>query len=143
MTYRPLFNLICIMSVSALLASVMVQAQDTVSPSSSQDSHRHQHPGPHGHSKGAGNRSAGIQPGINWAKHLNLQGAKASAVADAELRYHDRRRELKKKHYAEMMALEKDKLKSLEQVLNKQELAKLQALWVQQLRDEHQQHGSH
>ncbi len=156
MTYGILFNLIALVSISALLASVMVHAEDPASASPADSHQHHADPAPvpkpdspehlhHSHSGHAGDASA--TPGAaasGWAEYLKIDGTidgtKATAIATAEKRYHDQRRAMKKRHYAELMALEKDKLESLEAVLSKKELGKLQALWIQQLREEHQQH---
>ncbi len=153
MTYGILFNLIALVSISALLASVMVHAEDPATsppedphqhhtrPAPTHDASAHPHHSHTGHeAHGSAGHSESDTKSSGWAEHLQLEGAKATALAAAEKKYHERRRALKKKHYAEMMALEKDKLESLETVLSKEELAKLQAMWIKQLRDEHQQH---
>lgn len=76
----------------------------------------------------------------DWAGTLQLDGKKAEQVKAAEQKYHAQRRELTKKHYAEMMELEKNKLESLQDVLTPEQLAQLQALWTAQMRDAHSRH---
>lgn len=96
-------------------------------------------PPPHAHE---GHQRAAPKTPVtdDWAGTLQLTGKKAEQVKAAEQQYHARRRELAKKHYAEMMELEKNKLESLQHVLTAEQLAKLQALWTAQMKDAHSRH---
>lgn len=96
-------------------------------------------PPPHAHEH---HHHAATKPPVanDWASALQLSGEKADQVKALEQQYHTQRRELAKKHYAEMMALEKDKLQSLQPVLTPEQLGQLRALWTAQMKDAHRQH---
>lgn len=96
-------------------------------------------PPPHAHEHHTGSAPKTTKTN-DWAGTLQLTGKKASQVKSAEKQYHDRRRELTKKHYAEMMELEKSKLESLQKVLTPEQLAQLQAQWTAEMKDAHSRH---
>lgn len=96
-------------------------------------------PPPHAHEH---HRNEAPKPSSksDWAGTLQLTGKKAEQVKAAEHQYHTRRRELTKKHYAEMMELEKNRLESLQHVLSPEQLAQLRALWTAEMKDAHSGH---
>ncbi len=96
-------------------------------------------PPPHAHEH---HQHATVKPPVtsDWATALQLSGEKADQVNAVEQEYHTRRRELVKKHYAEMMALEKSRLESLQPVLTPEQLAQLQTLWKARMKDAHSAH---